>query len=50
MDRTVNKLPAAAHGEPLRCLFAVELSMMSWVVAFNTPLSEKISRRTHQTA
>ena len=45
-DRTVNNLPAAAHGEPLRCLFAIELSMMSWVIAFNTPLSEKISRRT----
>jgi hypothetical protein len=30
-DRTVNNLPAAAHGEPLRCLFAIELSTMSWV-------------------
>ena len=45
-DRTVNNLPAAAHGEPLRCLFAFELSTMSWVIAFNTPPSEKISRRT----
>src|SRR6516225_9577368 len=45
-DRTVNNLPAAAHGEPLRCLFAIELSTKSWVIAFNTPLSEKISRRT----
>src|ERR1700746_884493 len=44
--RTVNNLPAAAHGETVRCLFAIELSKMSWVVAFNTPLSEKISRRT----
>ena len=26
--------------------FAIELSTMSWVVAFNTPLSEKISRHT----
>ena len=43
---TVNNLPAATHGETVRCLFAIELSGMSWVVAFNTPLSEKISRRT----
>ena len=43
--RKVNNLPAAAHGEPLRCLLAIELSTMSWVIAFNTPLSEKISRR-----
>jgi hypothetical protein len=45
-DRTVNNLPAATHGEPVRCLFAIELSTKSWVIAFNTPLSEKISRRT----
>src|SRR5258708_21826600 len=38
--------PAATHGETVRCLFAIELSRMSWVIAFNTPLSEKISRRT----
>jgi transposase len=44
--RTVNNLPAATHGEAVRCLFAIELSKQSWVVAFNTPLSEKISRRT----
>ena len=43
---TVTNLPAATHGETVRCLFAIELSGMSWVVAFNTPLSEKISRRT----
>jgi transposase len=43
---TVNNLPAATHSETVRCLFAIELSGMSWVVAFNTPLSEKISRRT----
>jgi transposase len=30
----------------VRCLFAIELSGRSWVIAFNTPLSEKISRRT----
>ena len=43
---TVNNLPAAAQGETVRCLFAIELSTKSWVIAFNTPLSEKISRRT----
>jgi transposase len=41
--RTVNSLPTAT---PVRCLFAIELSKTSWVIAFNTPLSEKISRRT----
>src|SRR6202043_83518 len=45
---TVNTLPAAAHGETVRCLFAIELSKQSWVIGFNTPLSEKISRRTLQ--
>jgi transposase len=44
--RTVNSLPAATHGETVRCLFAIELSKKSWVIGFNTPLSEKISRRT----
>lgn len=43
--RTVTNLPAATHGETVRCLFAIELSKKSWVVGFNTPLSEKISRR-----
>jgi transposase len=33
------------YGETVRCLFAIELSGMSWIVAFNTALSEKISRR-----
>src|SRR5258705_5192194 len=42
----VTNLPAATHGETVRCLFAIELSRMSWVIAFNTPLSEKISHRT----
>jgi hypothetical protein len=42
--RTVNNLPAAAHGETVRCLFAIELSKQSWVIGFNTPLSEKIIR------
>ena len=44
--RTINNLPAATHGETVRCLFAIELSKKSWVIGFNTPLSEKISRRT----
>ena len=44
--RTVNNLPAATHGETVRCLFVIELSKQSWVIGFNTPLSEKISRRT----
>src|SRR5712675_1735034 len=43
--RTVNNLPAATHGERVRCLFAIELSKQSWVIGFNTPLSAKISRR-----
>ena len=43
--RTVNNLPpAAAHDEAVRCLLAIELSTKSWIVAANTPLSEKISR------
>jgi len=28
-DRTVNNLPAATHGESVRCLFAIELSTKS---------------------
>src|ERR1700680_2231330 len=44
--RTVSNLPAATHGETMRCLFAIELSKKSWVIGFITPLSEKISRRT----
>src|ERR1700692_1572327 len=43
--RTVSNLPAAAHGETVRCLFAIELSKQSWVIGFTTPLSAKISRR-----
>ena len=30
--RTVNNLPAATHGETVRCLFAIELSKQSWVI------------------
>ena len=45
--RTVNNLPpAAAHDAIVRCLLAIELSKKSWIVAVNTPLSEKISRYT----
>jgi transposase len=44
--RTVNNLPAATHDATARCLFAIELSKSSWVLAFNTPLSDRISRRT----
>src|ERR1700740_3670515 len=42
--RVVNTLaPAAAHDGAVRCLLAIELSKKSWVVAVNTPLSDKIS-------
>ena len=42
--RVVNNLsPAAAHDGAVRCLLAIELSKKSWVVAVNTPLSDKIS-------
>jgi transposase len=42
--RTVNNLPlAAAHDDAVRCL-AIELNKKSWIVAANTPLSDKISR------
>ena len=45
--RTVNDLPPpATHVGASRCLIAIELSKRSWVVAANTPLSEKISRYT----
>ena len=45
--RTVNKLPpAGAHDDAVRCVLAIELSKKSWIVAINTPLSEKISRHT----
>src|SRR6516164_526926 len=46
--RTVNNLPpAASHDDDaVRCVLAVELSKKSWIVAVNTPLSDKISRLT----
>ena len=44
---TVNNLPPAApHDDAVRCLLAIELSKKSWIVAVNTPLSDKISRYT----
>jgi len=45
--RTVNNLPpAGTHDDAVRCLLAIELSKKSWIVAVNTPLSDKISRHT----
>jgi transposase len=45
--RTVNNLPpAATHDGVVRCLIAIELSKRSWIVAVNTPLSDKISNHT----
>jgi transposase len=45
-DTVNNPPPAASHHEAVRCLLAIELSKKSWVVAVNTPLSDKISRYT----
>src|SRR5262245_38456790 len=46
--RTVNNLPPAASydDDAVRCVLAIELSKKSWIVAVNTPLSDKISRLT----
>src|SRR5499425_886595 len=45
--RTVNNLPPAApHDDAVRSVLAIELSKKSWIVAVNTPLSDKISRHT----
>jgi transposase len=45
--RTVNNPPSAAsHDETVRCVLAIELSKKSWIVAVNTPLSDKVSRHT----
>ena len=47
--RTVNSLPlAASHDGAVRCLLAIELSKKSWIVAVNTPLSDKVGRHTLQ--
>jgi len=45
--RTVSTLPpVAADHDPIRCLVAIELSKKSWIVAVNSPLSDKIGRHT----
>jgi transposase len=44
--RTVNNLPPTATHGAVRCLMAIELSKKSWIVAVNTPLSDKISNHT----
>ena len=49
--RTVNSLPpAASHDGAVRCLLAIELSKKSWIVAVNTPLSDKVGRQTLRAA
>ena len=43
----MNSLPLAAyHDGAVRCFLAIELSKKSWIVAVNTPLSDKIGRQT----
>jgi transposase len=42
----INLSPAATHDGVVRVLIAIELSKRSWIVAVNTPLSEKISNHT----
>src|SRR5215469_9937281 len=45
--QVVNARPSiASQDETVRCLLAIELSKKSWIVAVNTPLSDKISRYT----
>jgi transposase len=44
--RTVINPPATSHDEGVRCLFAIELSKDSWLVAYSTPLSDKLSHYT----
>jgi transposase len=45
--QTVNNLrPAGTYDDAVRCVLAIELSKKSWIVAVNTPLSDKISRYT----
>jgi hypothetical protein len=42
--RTVNDLPpAATHDGAVRGPLAIELSKKSWIVAVNTPLSDKLA-------
>ena len=44
--QVVNAPSVASHDETVRCLLAIELSKKSWIVAVNTPLSDKVSRYT----
>jgi transposase len=44
--RTVINPPATSHDEAVRCLFAMDLSKDSWVVAYSTLLSDKLSHYT----
>jgi transposase len=45
--RTMSDLPpAATHDGVVRCPMAIELSKKSWIIAVNTPLSDKISNYT----
>jgi transposase len=44
--RTVNYIPPTATHGAVCCLMAIELSKKSWIVAVNTPLSDKISNHT----
>src|SRR6201982_3555513 len=45
--RTVKNLPpAGSYDDAIRCVLAIELSKKSWIVAVNTPLSDKNSRHT----
>ena len=44
--RTVNYVPPTATHGAVCCLMAIELSKKSWIVAVNTPLSDKISNHT----
>jgi transposase len=46
MARPEDNLPAAANDGSARCLLAIELSKQSWVIAVNTPLSDKTSQHT----
>ena len=42
----MNNLPPTATHWAVCCLIAIELSKKSWIVAVNTPLSDKISNHT----
>jgi transposase len=44
--RTMSLPPAASHDDVEPGLLAIELSKKSWIVAVNTPLSDKFSRYT----